>query len=182
MWFELGGIKVAPQGALTFAQSYAAEEGSSVLRMMSGAAVKQFGWSKTTVTTSGTGRYPPGLDSLDYSQPMTMKCSQPREVTSSSNVITLPAARRTDAGFVPVAFALVTPAGGDAMLDPRWQPADVSLASNIATITPVSGALQYQVWYWPQITVFATRPTSDWSGQPAGSGHAYSWTLEAREV
>ena len=97
-------------------------------------------------------------------------------------MLTLPAARRTDAGFVPIGYALITPDGGDAMLDPRWQPADVALAGDVATVTPATGALQYQVWYWPQVTVFATRPQVEWVGQPAGSGHSYSWSLEAREV
>lgn len=182
MWFELGGIKVSPQGALSFSQSYSDEEGSSILRMMSGAAIKQSAWSKLNVTTTGTGQYPPGLGALDYTQPLTMKCAQPREVTSASNVIALPAGRRTDTGFTPIAFALLSPTGGDSLLDPRWQPAELALASNIATVTPVSGALQYQVWYWPQISVFAKLQPVDWSGQPAGSGHAYSWTLEAREI
>ena len=182
MWFDLGGIKVSPQGALTFSQSYAAEESAQVTRLAGGGAIKDVSWSKLSVTTTGTGRYPPGLDSLDYSQSMVMKCAQPREVTGASNVLTLPAARRTDVGFVPVAFALVTPSGGDAMLDPRWQPAEVALAGDVATVTVASGALAYQAWYWPQITVFASPPVADWSGQPAGSGHPYSWTLEAREV
>lgn len=182
MWFEIGGIKVSPQGALTFRQTYLVEESAAVLRLAGGGAIKQYSWQKLAVSTQGTGRYPPGLDALDYSQPLLMLCAEPREVTGTSNVLTLPAARRVDAGFVPIAFALVTPDGGDGLLDPRWQPAEVAVAGDVATVTPVAGAVAYQVWYWPEITVFATRPQQDWSGQPAGSGHAFSWTLEAREV
>ena len=182
MWFSLGGIKVSPQGALTFSQTYAVEESAAVVRLAGGGAIKQSSWEKLAVSTTGTGRWPPGLDSLDYSQPLLMRCAQPREVTGAANVLTLPAARRSDAGFVPIAFALVTPAGDDDMLDSRWQPADVVLAGDVATVAPVSGALLYQAWYWPEITVFATRPQIDWAGQPAGAGHAYSWSLDAREV
>ena len=182
MWFELGGIKVAPQGALTFRQAYNVEESASVIRLAGGGAIKQTSWQKMSVMTQGTGRWPPGLDSLDYSQPLLMKCSQPREITGPTNVITVPAERRSDAGFTPIGFALLTPNGGDSTLDPRWWPAELVMAGDVATVTPVAGALAYQVWYWPEITVFATRPSTDWQGQPANSGHAYTWTLEAREV
>jgi hypothetical protein len=183
MWFELGGIKVSPQGALTFDQTYAVEESATVTRLAGGGAIKDTAWEKLAVTTTGTGRFPPGLAGLDYSQPLLMRCSAPREVSSASNVIVLPAARRVDADFVPQAYALLLPAGDDALTGPRWEPATIdSIVTNTATITPVAGALQYQVWYWPELTVFASRPQVDHRGQPAGAARPYSWTLEAREV
>lgn len=183
MWFELGGIQVAPQGALTFEQTYSVEESATVTRLAGGGAVKDTAWEKLVITTTGTGRFPPGLAALDYAQPLLMRCAAPREVASASNVIVLPAARRTDAEFVPQAFALLLAAGEDPLTGARWQPAAIdSLVGDTATIAPVAGALQYQVWYWPELTVFASRPQVDHRGQPAGAGQPYAWTLEAREV
>lgn len=183
MWFELGGIKVAPQGALAFRQVYSIEESAAVTRLAGGGAIKDTAWEKLVVTTTGDGRFPPGLAALDYSQPLLMRCAAPRELASTSNVIVLPAARRVDADFVPQAFALLLAAGEDPLTGARWQPATIdSLVANTVTITPVAGALQYQIWYWPELTVFASRPQVDHRGQPAGAGQPFSWTLEAREV
>lgn len=182
MWFSLGGIPVSPQAGLEFVQRYEPEDSVALTRLAGGGLLQDVAWRKLATTIEGSGRYPPGLDGLDYDQPLVMRCAQPRELTAAGNVFALPAARRSDAGFGPVGYALVTAAGDDPILDPRWQDTAVDLVGDTATLAVVAGASLYQVWYWPELTVFAQRPQIDTQAQPAGVGSPIRWTLTAREI
>lgn len=177
MWFELGGIRVPIESVLDFEQGYESIGGTALLRFMSGGAVLQTYWQKLRTTLSGAGWWPPGLDGLDYDAPLTLKCAAPRAIRAAVAAIALPAARRTDAGFVPIGHAVVPGAsvgvsGGDLV------PTAVSIAANLATLTPVTGAIGYQITYWPQLIVFATPPAT----QADLPGAAHRWSLTAEEV
>ena len=126
---------------------------------------------------TGAGWWPSGLESLDYDDPLTLLCGGPFTILSASNVIALPAARRTDAGYTPVGYARKSGAGA-AVGGGELVPTPLSIATDAATLTPVSGATGYQVAYWPALTVIATPPTFE-ADLP---GAAHRWTLTAEEV
>ena len=167
--FTLGGVRVPIHAALDFRQSYESIGGYSTRRMTDGTLVKQGQWLKLKTTIQANGWIPAGLDGLDYSQSLVMQCVSPKSIVSASNVMTLPAARRADSGYDPAGWALV--AG-------EWVSTPVNLVVNTATLTIVSGATQYRVMFYPEISVLADPP------RQAGdmSGAQYSWQLTAEEV
>lgn len=165
----LGGVRVPLHSVLDFEQSYSTIEGGRVLRMTDGAAVKTVHWRRISTTVSASGWIPPGLLALDYDAPLVMRCAAPRSIVTTATVVTLPAARRSDAGQEPYAEALV---------DGLWQPTDVDIAGDTATITAVPGAGAYRVSYYPELTVFASSPEE--SGDLARAD--YRWSIEAEEV
>ncbi|MBS0442820.1 MAG: hypothetical protein JSR38_12755, partial [Proteobacteria bacterium] len=85
------------------------------------------------------------------------------------NVITLPAARRSDAA--PFGFAL--DASG------LLRPTAVTLAGNVATLIAVAGATGYQVLYYPLLTIRA--PAGPRCSYDA-AGAVASWELTCEEV
>lgn len=164
----IGGLRVAFDSAYTLTQSYTEIGGSTLHRMLNGAGVKQQHWSKLRTVISGSGRVPIGLNSLDYTSPIEIQCMAAMSLSSSStNVFTLPAARRSD--WAPVGYALV---------DGRLVRTSCAVATNTATLGTVSGASGYQVLYWPTLTVYAGKPTISYNGRAADGG----WSLEAEEV
>lgn len=177
MFFSLGGVVVPIESALDFSQTYEPLGGVARLRMMSGALVQQVGWRKLRTTLSGAGWWPSGLEGLDYDSALTLLCAAPRAILSASNAIALPSARRTDAGYTPVGHARLT-GGATAVGGGELVPTPLTLAADVATLTPVAGATGYQVAYWPVLSVLADPPTME-ADLP---GAAHRWTLTAEEV
>lgn len=167
--FELGGVVVPMTAALGLQQQVAVTGGASTRRMMNGAAIKQTQWQKLAITLSGNGWAPLGLDALDYSGPLTLKCGLPRAIRSQSTSIALPVGRRTDTGYEPFARAH--------MADGREVETAVSIATHTATVTAVVGAVGYAVWYFPQITVIASPPDETFDQEAAEC----SWSISAEE-
>lgn len=167
---EIGGVVVPLWASMEIAQTYERLGGSTVLRMMSGAAKKQTHWGRLATRVSGTGNVPAGLDGIDWSQPQVLKCAAARSIGAAGNVIAIPAARRSDAGHLPHGFA--ENAAGVLAATP------VALAGDVATLTPVGGAVRYLVLWYPQLTVFSDGPAGD-----IDVGQArYGWELRAEEV
>lgn len=166
----LGTVEVPVWASMALTQRYTPIEAASVLRFMSGTAFKQSRWQKISTQIASRGNVPPGLDALDYTQPMTLKCIAEKSIVSPSNVIVLPAARRSDAGHVPHGFA--ENAAGQLIRTP------LALAADTATLTVVSGAVRYVAMYFPQITVYAAPPQLDIDEAAASFG----WSLDAQEV
>ncbi|RLA21061.1 MAG: hypothetical protein DRQ61_09030 [Gammaproteobacteria bacterium] len=172
LFFELNGISVPVEANVEFNQDYEAlsSETWPPLRFMNGSGVKQTAWSgKLRTVLTGAGWMPAGLDGLDYSATMVLKCAGPRGISSASNAITIPSARRSDTGFAPYGYAIV---GGKRVDSP------VGLAGNVATVTSVSGATGYGVYYYPQMTVSAQAPRT--TGNLVTGD--FSWSLEAEEI
>lgn len=167
--FEVGGIEIPVFSVIDFNQSYEVIGGSSLLRMLDGAAVKQNQWSKIRTTISGSGSIPPGLEGLDYTTSKTLKCAGKKSISSLSNVIVLPAARRSDTPHLPRGFAMV---------DRLLVATSISISTNTATLGVVSGADFYTVHYWPQITVFVQPPRESHDV----NGAVINWSLEAEET
>lgn len=164
--FELGGVPVRLEAALEFNQTYRRLGGYSIQRALNGAAEKHVQWARLGTTLSGAGNLPAGLAGLDYNQSMVLKCGAPRGITAPSNVIALPAARRAD--LLPKGFAL---------FEDRWIATPVAMAGNTATLTIVAGANAYEVFYYPQMAVFA-EITDEGDMREA----RYRWQIEAEEV
>ncbi len=164
----IGGLRIGLDAAYGLTQDYETISGSSVLRMLDGTGIKQTHWQKLRTRISGRGRYPPGLDGLDYSVPMQIACAAPRAITSASNVITIPSTRRTD--WTPAGYAIVRG---------RVVRVSVSVAGNTATVALTAGADAYQVIYWPILTVLASPPQITFD---ARSPDQSIWAIEAEEA
>lgn len=177
--FRLGGIEIPFRAGFTLQQTYHPLGGYSVIRMLTGTAIKQQHWEKLGTAVTGTGMFPPGLDSLDYSNALTMQCIADREVTKNTPVMEVTQNRRTDSLHEAQGFALTDAYG-------VWVPTPILTAEasvsrtgyDDVTLQAVSGAIAYRVRYLPQISVFAEHPRED---DQVHDGE-YAWTLEAEEV
>jgi hypothetical protein len=170
----VGGIEI-PLYALTdaFSQDYEELAAIAGVRMADGSLVIQRAWPtsgnyKLRTMISGGGSLPAPLDGLDRGTAYEISCAQHRAIAAVGNVITLPAGRRADTGYVPVGFASVA---GELVSTA------VSLVGNVATLTTVGSAQHYQVRYWPKFTGMITHKSSGDLWQAARS-----WTLTAEEV
>lgn len=168
MSLQIGTITLTAIEGLDIEQSYEPIGGETILRAVSGAGLKQQTWTKLRVTTSGQGWLPPALAALDVSASLTLRCIVPRSVPASGLTATLPAARRSDSGFVP--YGIATLASGQAVKTAA------SLAGDVATLTAVSGAVGYRVAYFPEMTVWALRPTH--SGNQGDATHRWELICE----
>lgn len=166
--FEIGGIVIPVQAAGDVEQTFENIGGFTLNRMLNGAGVPQSHWRKLKTTIAGSGWAPPGLAGLDYDATHVLKSVAARSLQATGNVITVPAARRTDSGYAPTGYAIV---------DGRYVSTPLVLVTNTATLTAVAGAQGYGVRYWPQITVYARFTDSN---RPAGA--IWSWQIEAEEV
>lgn len=142
--------------------------GSALVRMGNGEAVQMTHWSgKRSGTISGAGWMPPGLDGLDYTQPIELLSVQQETITGSANAVALSSSPRPD--HAPWALALV---GRD------WVATPCSVVDGIATATPVVGASLYSISWFPAITVFAAPPSKGVSRGNSATPHSWSITFE----
>ena len=166
--FWLGGIKVIEHASLSFNQAYSSKRVSTDHQMGDGGTIRQtlIGTeNKLRTQINGWGWMPLNLAGLDYSQPMLLKCFDPRIVAGASETITLPAARRSDAGYTPIGYAMV----GDEEILTTID----NITDDVATLVTMPGATSYHVQYVPEITVLATL-TENYQSEP----DRYYWTLD----
>jgi hypothetical protein len=167
----LGGIEVPLVAGNEVRQSYEVIGGVARRRMLNGAALQQTHWTKLRTIISGTGWLPDGLAAINYAGTLTLRCAAPRSIRSASNVITLPTARRTDTGYTPAGFAI--PAGGASAIA-----TSCTVVSHVATLGVVSGAAWYEARYWPELTVYASPPRTEFDRNRGD----WAWTIEAEEA
>lgn len=165
----LGGVSVELHARLRWQQTYAPIGGSVVQRLSDGTGHKQSRWRKTRTVITCEGWIPPGLESLNYADPLEMRCVAPRAISGPGVSFTLPESRRSDAGYEPFGFARV----GEI-----WIPTDVTLDGDDADLDPVSGADSYRVLWYPQLMVLTDGPEEDADGSTA----TYRWRLAAEEL
>lgn len=170
--FKIDGNVYPVESRLEFSQSYAPINGSSIVRMLDGSAIKQRNWIKISTSLSGSGWVPPGLDNegMDYCAEHVLSCAAQRSIVSATNVIVIPSERRTDSGYEPVGFAIVKE---------RQVSTPISISVDTVTLDTVPDATGYQVIYWPEITVLFSEPPQV---ETDISGAAVSWSLEAEQV
>lgn len=164
----LDGVRMPLAVAGIISQTYEDFGGFGLLRLGLGAAVHQEVWRKTRTTLSASGLIPPGLASVDWTAAHTLGCVAPRSIQAAGRVITLPAARRTDAA--PYGFAV------DAV--GLLRPVAVTVAGNVATLGADAGAVSYQVLYYPLLTVRAPHGPRV---QYDAAGAAASWEIVFEE-
>jgi hypothetical protein len=168
---EIGSIVIPAESLGDWQQSYTDLRAEDFRRTADGSASVRVGWSgetKLQTEVTGDGWVPSGFSALRGST-HTVKCAMVREAESATTAVTLPAARRSDAGHAPIGFALVSGV--------LVQTAITDITSNVATLTAVSGASGYRVHYYPQITAYITNATTR-----GGSNARFAWRLEAQEV
>ena len=165
--FQLDGLIFPDVAKKDFNQTYEPLGGRTVHRMGDGTAALQQSFSKIKTVLTGQGWTPGGLDNLDYTQAMLLKCAAPRIQTSTSNIMTIPADRRSDGDFVPIGFAVV---------DGVQVETTIGIVVDLATLGVVSGASSYQVQYYPEITVYA-----EFDESSDLSNANYNWTLTCEE-
>jgi len=164
----IGGIEIPLQSSHTLGQTYNPVQAVARLRMMDGSLVQQTSWAgKLATSISGVGIMPAGLQMLDFSSTITIKCVAERVVSSASNVIIIPAARRTD--YAPE---------GRALVDGVWQSTAVSMSTDEATLTIVAGATQYQAIYWPELICYCDPPSETRGARNAD----YGWTFTGEQA
>lgn len=164
----IAGVEIPIHTLSPFSQTYETIGGIYTRRMMSGGVKKQTNWEKIATSISAGGTIPPGLASTSFGAPYIMMCGAARSIRNVSNIITLPT-RRSDVGFEPKGKALVGVA---------WEESPAVMVGDVATVAAVAGAEQYEVWYYPVLTVVSLPPNEDIDV----SGEEYSWSLTAEEV
>lgn len=166
----IGGVSIPDLAALELQQTYEPIGGEMTLRTIGGSAIKQITWQKWRTTITGGGWLPFGLSSLDYSAQMAVACIVPRGVVCSGLSATLPAARRSDTGYVPWGVAL--------MADQTTQITAATMAGNVATLDAVAGAIGYQAMYYPLLQCYVSRPKEQGVRETA----SYGWSIVAEEA
>lgn len=167
--FQIADVLIEVPQSLSLDQSYEEFGGVATHRMMSGAGVRQRNWVKLRTSISCEGMVPPGLHGIDWTQPQVLKCGVPRSVSSSTNAIAVPAARRSDTGYTPT---------GKALVNGFWVPAAVGVAGNIVTVATTSGAVAYLIEYYPQFTALLDPPKNSFSRTDS----KYRWDISGEEV
>lgn len=165
----IAGITLARRAGLRLSQRYDNDTGGALSRMGDGATRKQTLYPpKIATTIRGTGMIPHALDGVDWSQPFTLSCIQPRAINSASPNIALPLARRTDAAGVPI---------GRAFIGDRPVRMACAVVADVAQITPHPDATGYQVLIFPEFLAFSEKgPTSDQT-----AGDLFEWSIDAVE-
>lgn len=138
--------------------------GETVVRLSGGAAVKMTHWGKASGAISGQGWMPPGLDGLDYSQPLELRLTAQESIVGDGLSHTLTSLPRPDTQ--PLAFALV---GAD------WVPTACRVIEAVATVDLVVGATRYMVQWMPVYNVFASKPPKSMSASQATFGWSIAW-------
>ncbi|RIX47497.1 MAG: hypothetical protein D3M94_07430 [Rhodocyclales bacterium GT-UBC] len=174
MSFEIGNLIVFPIAGFDLTQKYEFLQRESIERSITGRGIKMMtdGYNKLRVTTSGSGWMPAGLQAINRTQQFDVKCVVPRTVVADpvTRQATIPAGRRSDAGFSPWGYAIF--ASGES------RKVGVTIGGNVATVAETDGAIGYAVAYIPKIRAYV-HPPSD-SGD-AGTA-TYHWEIVVEEV
>lgn len=162
----LGGLPINLHAGAE-GQAYSQELGWTDVRLSGGSLVRMAHWAKETISLSGAGWMGLGFDGLDYTQPLELRCTQAKSITGSGTSYTLSSMPRPD--VAPWGLALVAD---------KWVKTSVSMAGQVATLSPVAGATTYRVSWMPIFTVLVTPPDEALDS----SASAFNWSFIAREV
>jgi hypothetical protein len=163
----LGGVPLRLQHGLP-QQTYTPLGDGQVLRRSRGAGVKMQHWDpRWQITVSGEGWMGPGLAALDFTQALELRCTQQMELHTTGTSTVIPGNVRPDVAPWVLAFT-----GRDWVKTPITWDAE----TKVVTITPVAGALEYQVCWMPVFTVLMARPARGLD--PGTNVHSWSFTAE----
>jgi hypothetical protein len=158
---KLSGIELAVAATEDLTQPYTRTK-KALHRMMDGSLEAQQNYApKISSRISGKGWIASGWDGLDLSSARVLSSSEAATIASLTNVIDIPADRRSD---VPLrAFAYVNGV---------YIPVGFSTSVNEVTVSLTTGATQYMVGWYPEFSAFIE---IDLTGRQG-------WTLTAEEV
>lgn len=171
---QIGGVSIPLRASLGMNQSYRSLARETIHEMGDGSAIKQtYAGTQNRIATviNGSGPIPPGLDGLDYTDTLLVRCAAERSITNSSNVIDIPAARRSDTGYEPWGRAI--------MMDGSVVETEVQLDGDTATLTQVTGADAYQALWFPEFYALAEGGGVQTSDEVDGA--STSWQLVMRQ-
>lgn len=168
-YFELGGCSIAVEAVFEFSQSYESINGTVVHRTQSGKAIKQTHFKKLKTVLSGKGWIPTGLDELDYSKPLLLKCAIPLSISSKNNQLLLPQGRRMDSFYNPKGFCLI---------NGHLIETNLTIDHNLAILDHVDNANAYHVHYYPELYVYAEPPQVHGNVTSA----EFTWSITCEEV
>ena len=167
---EIDSLVVAIEALVRFDQFYQQQRGESFRRTADGTGYQRSTWKAKIGTEINAEGWAPSLfDTIVPGSTHTLKCAVPRTIASATNLVTVPSARRSGAGYEPYGYAVVDSSLVATGFD--------SVVGDDYTLTPVAGAQSYQVNYFPEIVVAITRNES----RKTQDG-VYDWTIEAQEV
>lgn len=173
---EIDGQAIPAQSMLGIDQTYNDIVPTTFRRTADNTGVlRTTGDAKLRTAISGKGWVPPGLAALDLGTTHVLRCAASDTVTSATTSVTVPAARRSDTGHTPRAFAEV----GDDMVPTTIsnQAAIDAGSSDVASLDAVSGATGYAVEFWPEITAVILVNTAKLL-----SSATTEWQIEAEQV
>lgn len=159
----LGGIRV-PRHAGTPDITYSGAGGYTDTVMTDGAVVRSRHFKKELITITGAGWMATGLDALDWDANHLLLCSKVRRISTTGAAVTLLSDPRPD-----------EPVFAQALIGRFWHDTPVSVEGRVVTITPMAGAEQYSVGWFPQYTVLCVPPSEE--STAAGA----AWQLVCRE-
>jgi len=165
---KIDAFELPVYAGLDLTQRYEPIGGETILRAVSGRGIKQMTWTRTRITTSGGGWVPSGLESLDFAAQHNIACVVAQTVPADplTRLAWLLAGSRADAGHEP--YGLAQLACGQTV------EVGCTVVDGLATVEEVTGAVGYQVGYYPQLMCWVRRPTH--------SGPEPAWELICEEV
>lgn len=159
----LGGVPIVLHaGAPTLSEEPIG--GESSVRLSGGSLVSMTHWERMAGSISGSGWMPPGLDGLDYSQPLEFRSTKIKSISGAGLSYTLYGTPRPD--VAPWGMALV---GED------WVITVCVVTDGAATLTAVPGATAYRVCWMPIYSVKAKRPSETQDSGTATHGWSINW-------
>jgi len=179
-------VTIPVHGSTELSQSYTDLRAQTLYRYLSGGAAVRRSWSgKVRTEVQGKGLVPAGLSAVcSATGTVTVSCVGHRSIRSTSNVITIPSARRSDLTFVTKAGTTAT---GKSWYARTWDgdvyaTATGSTASgtpNIVTITLASGETHagYEVIYLPKLVGYAELQSEGYQ-----QNDGFSWSLVVEEA
>lgn len=171
----VAGITIPVRSSLTLSQTYDEASAAEVRRKANGAGVKFTLYDgKLSTSLSGSGHAPAGLQAVDTSVAFDISCIAAIGINGAGLGFTIPRTHRVDAGHLPLGYGIVD---DNLVSTPLVLTAGTGAAGDTATLTSVSGATSYQVWYYPVITVLSSQLSETFA---RGSG--FNWVLDAEEV
>jgi len=162
--FVLGGI-VVPLHAGVPDVTFGDAGGYTDYTLSEGEQVRARHFKKHLITITGSGWMATGLDALDWDAKHVLLCPKPKRVATTSTVVSITTDVRPD---VPV-FC-------HALVGRSWVQTPVAMDGREATITPVAGASQYSLGWYPMFPRVICKPPED-----ANAGGGVSWQINARE-
>ena len=180
-------VTIPVHGSTELSQTYTDLRAQTLYRYLSGGAAVRRSWSgKVRTEVQGRGLVPAGLSAVcSATGTVVISCVGHRSVRSSSNVITIPAARRSD---LTITTKAGTTATGKSWYARTWDgdvyaTATGSTASgtghNVVTITQATGETHggYEVVYLPKIVGYA-----ELSAEGYQQNVGFSWSLVVEEA